>query len=156
MRYLLIDRVLRLERNKSVLAIKNVTLSEDVYADHFLGFPVMPGALLIEAAAQAATALLEVSGNFQKKALLAMVDRAKFRAMVRPGDQLYIDAKLLGVTEKVAQIVAELRVSETLVMDAKLIFTLQPSERFYPQKTRHLVETAYDIWLEGADLVDFE
>jgi len=156
MRYLLIDRVLRLERNKSVLAIKNVTLSEDVYADHFLGFPVMPGALLIEAAAQAATALLEVSGNFRKKALLAMVDRAKFRAMVRPGDQLYIDAKLLSVTEKVAQIVAELHVNETLVMDAKLIFTLQPSERFYPQKTRHLVETVYDIWLEGADLVDFE
>ncbi len=52
MRYLLIDRVLRLERNKSVLAIKNVTLSEDVYADHFPGFPVMPGALMIEAAAQ--------------------------------------------------------------------------------------------------------
>ena len=155
MRYLLIDRVLRLERDKSVLAIKNVTLSEDVYADHFLGFPVMPGALLIEAAAQAATALLEVSGNFQKKALLAMVDRAKFRAMVRPGDQLYIDAKLLGVTEKVAQIVAELRVGETLVMDAKLIFTLQPSEQFYPQKTRHLVETVYDIWLEGAELVGF-
>jgi len=156
MRYLLIDRVLRLERNKSVHAIKNVTLSEDVYADHFMGFPVMPGALLIEAAAQAATALLEVSGNFQKKALLAMVERAKFRSMVRPGDQLYIDAKILGLTEEVAQIVAETHVGETLVMDAKLVFTLQPPEQFYPQKTRHLVETVYDIWLEGAELVDFE
>lgn len=155
MRYLLIDRVLRLERYKSVLAIKNVSLSEDVYTDHFLGFPVMPGALMIEAAAQAGTALLEVSLDFEKKALLAMVERAKFRSMVRPGDQILIDVKLSSATEEVAQIIAELHVGDTLVMDAKLILTLQPPEQFYPQKTRHLVETAYDIWLDGADLVGF-
>ncbi len=156
MRYLLIDRVLQLQRNKFVLAIKNVTLSEDVYTDHFLGFPVMPGALMIEAAAQAGTILLEVSGDFQRKALLAMVDRAKFRSMVRPGDQLYIRVELLSTTEEATQLRAELRVGETLVMDAKLIFTLQSPEQFYPQKTRHLVETAYDIWLDGAELIDFE
>ena len=156
MRYLQIDRVLRLERNKSILAIKNVTLSEDVYSDHFVGFPVMPGALMIEAAAQAGTALLEVSGNFQQKALLAMVDRAKFRSMVRPGDQLYIEANLSGEIKEVAQIIVEIHVGESLVMDAKLIFTLQPSEQFYPQKTRHLVETVYDIWLDGAELIDFK
>jgi len=155
MRYLLIDRVLRLERNISVLAIKNVSLSEDVFTDHFPGSPVMPGALMIEAAAQAGTALLEVSGDFKKKAFLAMVEKAKFRSMVRPGDQILIDVKLSSATEEVAQLAAELSVGETLVMDAKLILALQPSEQLYPQKTRHLVETAYDIWLDGADLVGF-
>jgi len=155
MRYLLLDRVLRLERHQSVRAIKNVTLSEDVYADHFLGFPVMPGALMIEVVAQAGTVLLEVSDDFQKKALLAMVDRAKFRSMVRPGDQLIVDATLSSVSEDVAQIAAEIRVGETVVMDGRLIFSLQPAERFYPPKTRHLVETAYDVWLEGAELIGF-
>ncbi len=155
MRYLLIDRVLRLERNRSIRAIKNVSLSEDVYADHFLGFPVMPGALMIEVVAQTGTVLLEVSEDFQRKALLAMVDRAKFRSIVRPGDQLIVDATLSSVNEDVAQIAAEIRVGETVVMDGRLVFSLQPSEQFYPQKTRHLVETVYDIWLEGAELVGF-
>jgi len=156
MRYLLMDRVIRLERDKSIRAIKNVTLAEDVFADHFLGFPVMPGALMIEVAAQAGTALLEVSGGFKNKALLAMVDRAKFRSMVRPGDQLSIEAALSGRIDETAQIHGELRVGETLVMDARLVFTLQPSEQFYPEKTRHLVDTAYNIWLEGAELIGFE
>ncbi|HEY5622698.1 MAG TPA: 3-hydroxyacyl-ACP dehydratase FabZ family protein [Gammaproteobacteria bacterium] len=156
MRYLLMDRVIRVERDRSLRAIKNVTLAEDVYADHFLGFPVMPGALMIEVAAQAGTALLEVSGNFQKKALLAMVDRAKFRSMVRPGDQLTIDAVLAKRSAETAQVVAELRVGETLVMDSKLVFSLRPSEQFYPQKTRHLVETAYDIWLDGTEMLGFD
>ena len=155
MRYLLIDRVLRLERNRSIRAIKNVSLSEDVYADHFLGFPVMPGALMIEVVAQTGTVLLEVSEDFQRKALLAMVDRAKFRSIVRPGDQLLVEATLSSVNEDVAQIAAEIRVGETVVMDGRLVFSLRPSEQFYPQKTRHLVETVYDIWLEGAELVGF-
>jgi 3-hydroxyacyl-[acyl-carrier-protein] dehydratase len=90
MRYLLIDRIQRLECNKEVVAIKNVSLSEDIYADHFFGSLVMPGALLIESLAQAGTALLEVSANYGKKALLVMVDRAKFRCLIRPGDQLSV------------------------------------------------------------------
>jgi 3-hydroxyacyl-[acyl-carrier-protein] dehydratase len=67
MRYLLLDRIVRLERNKEIQAIKNVTLSEDVYTEHFFGFPVMPGALQIECLAQAGTALLEVSESYQKQ-----------------------------------------------------------------------------------------
>ena len=67
MRYLFIDRIKTIECNKSITAIKNVALSEDVFIDHFIGYPVMPGALQIETVAQAATALLEVSANFKIK-----------------------------------------------------------------------------------------
>ncbi len=85
MRYLLIDRIQQVEFEKQLLAIKNVALSEDVYSEHFFGFPVMPGALLIECLAQAGTALLEISSDFKKKALLVMVEHAKFRRFVHPG-----------------------------------------------------------------------
>ena len=156
MRYLLIDRVLRLERNSYVEAIKNVTLSEDIYANHFPGFPVMPGALMIEAAAQAGTALLEVSGNFERKALLAMVERAKFRSFVRPGDQLKISVKVKQASEDLARIDAELRIRDAVVMDANLVFSLQPASQFYTEKTRNLVEAVYEIWLDGAELAGFE
>jgi FabA-like domain len=67
MRYLFLDRILHLERNKQIAAIKNVTLSEDVYADHFFGSPITPGALLIECLAQAGTTLLEVSLHYRSK-----------------------------------------------------------------------------------------
>jgi 3-hydroxyacyl-[acyl-carrier-protein] dehydratase len=156
MRYLMIDRVLRLERDESVRAIKNVALSEDVFSDHFPGAPVMPGSLLIEAAAQAGTALLEVSRDFQRKALLAMVDRAKFRAVVRPGDQLIIDARLLSESGDACHIATELRVGEVLVMDAKLIFKLESATRYYPERMRQFVESGYEIWLQDAEMVGFE
>jgi 3-hydroxyacyl-[acyl-carrier-protein] dehydratase len=61
MRYLMIDRVERIERGRRLTAVKNVSLSEDYFREHFIGSPVMPGALLIESLAQAATALLEIS-----------------------------------------------------------------------------------------------
>ena len=84
MRYLLIDKIKQLELNKQITAIKNVALSEDVFTDHFIGYPVMPGALQIEAVAQAATALLEVSANFKVKAILTIVEKVKFRELVKP------------------------------------------------------------------------
>ncbi|MEZ4821440.1 MAG: hypothetical protein R2942_03125 [Ignavibacteria bacterium] len=90
MRYLFIDKIKSIECNKSITAIKNVSLSEDVFTDHFMGYPVMPGALQIETVAQVATALLEVSSDFSFKAILSIVEKIKFRKLIRPGDQLIV------------------------------------------------------------------
>ena len=155
MRYLLIDRIERLEFNKQVLAIKNVSLSEDVYTDHFFGFPVMPGALLIESLAQAGTALLEVSANFRKKAILVIVQQAKFRSLVRPGDQLLISLNMLSHDNDSSQMDGTIHVSGRMVMSGELTFALKNVEEFYPAKTRHLIETVYDIWLKDAQLIGF-
>ena len=95
MRYLLLDKIQHVELNRSIKAVKNVALSEDVYTDHFLAYPIMPGALMIECLAQAGTALLEISCNFSAKALLIMVEQAKFRSLVTPGDQLLISMNIL-------------------------------------------------------------
>ena len=151
MRYLLIDRIEYLEVNKSIRALKSVALSEDVFHDHFFGYPVMPGALLIESLAQAGTALLEYSADFKKKALLVMVGEAKFRKMVRPGDQLSVNGTLLSVSERSAQMDGEIRVAEKLVMNARLTFALDDADRFYPIKMRQFMETIYDVWLEDTE-----
>ena len=148
MRYLLIDRIEYLEVNKFIRAIKNVALSEDVFHDHFFGYPVMPGALLIESLAQAGTALLEYSTKFKKKALLVMVDQAKFRKMVRPGDQLSVSGTIVSINQRSAQMDGEIRITDNLVMNARLTFALDDADRFYPIKTRRLMETIYDVWLE--------
>lgn len=153
MRYLLVDRIVRLEANKSIRAIKNVTLSEDVYNEHFLGFPVMPGALQIEVLAQAATALLEVSTGFKKKAFPIMVSHAKFRTLVHPGDQLAISADVLSNDGDVVQVEGSIQVATKLVMDAKLVLALRDADTFYPPKTRHLVDALYDVLLRDAELI---
>jgi 3-hydroxyacyl-[acyl-carrier-protein] dehydratase len=156
MRYLFIDRILRLRKDHSISTLKNAALSEDVYNDHFFGFPVMPGALQIEAMAQAGTALLEVSSGFTKKALLIMVEQAKFRAIVRPGDQLTIAMTVLASEAEMAQMDGTISVGERVVTNARLTFTVKDDAVYYPRTLRHLVQSIYDVWLQDAVLENFD
>jgi 3-hydroxyacyl-[acyl-carrier-protein] dehydratase len=153
MRYLFIDRIQELEVNKSILASKNIALSEDIFADHFLGFPVMPGALLIECLAQAGTALLEVSSNHKKKAILAIVEQAKFRQFVCPGDQLSIFLNIVSSDDNVAQLDGTIRVKDVLTVNARLTFTLQDPSQIYTAKTRYFIESLYEFWLRDAKVI---
>ncbi len=156
MRYLLIDKIKQLEFNKQITAIKNVALSEDVFADHFVGYPVMPGALQIEAAAQAATALLEVSANFKVKAILTIVEKVKFRELVKPGDQLLIYVKIISMQSESAFLEGLITVNKKVVMEGKFIFVLKKAAKFYPTKTRAFIESVYNFWLDGAKLIGFK
>src|SRR5256885_4331284 len=110
MRYVLIDRIERLEPGKSAAGVKCVSLADDVFADHFPGHPVMPGALIVEALAQLGGVLLEAtvrrqgSGGEERHALLTIIERAKFRRLVRPGDRLLLEARVLRASEDGGQI----------------------------------------------------
>lgn len=97
--FLLVDRVIELEMGKSIVAIKNVTITEPYFNGHFPGHPVMPGVLIIEALAQAAGLLIQITGGAGSSSenplfYLVKVDNARFSAMVVPGDQLRLEAKL--------------------------------------------------------------
>jgi len=156
MRYLLIDKIVKLEKDKNIEAVKCVALSEDVFFDHFVGQPVMPGAMLIESLAQASTALLEISRDFKQKALLVIVDQAKFREIIRPGNQLFINVSVLSLTESAAQLDGTITRNEKVIMNGRLTFALDSVEKFYPQKTKHLMESIYDFWMQDAELFGFD
>ena len=95
--FLLIDRVIEIERKKRIVAIKNVTVNEPYFVGHFPGYPIMPGVLMVEAIAQAGGALLltEIPEREQKLMVFTGIERAKFRKPVTPGDQLRVEVDVL-------------------------------------------------------------
>src|SRR5215813_3845957 len=94
--FLLIDRVVELERKQRIVAIKNVTMNEPFFTGHFPGMPIMPGVLIVEAIAQAGGALLltEVEDRDSKLMMFTGIERARFRRPVVPGDQLRIEVEV--------------------------------------------------------------
>src|SRR5712671_1219460 len=91
--FLLIDRVIEIQRKQRIVAIKNVTINEPFFAGHFPNLPIMPGVLIVEAIAQAGGALLltEVEDPKDKLMVFTGIERARFRRPVLPGDQLRIE-----------------------------------------------------------------
>ena len=96
MRYLLIDRILEWQPHESIVALKNVTMSEDFLEFHFPRFPVMPGVLLLEAITQAAAWLEAASSEFENWLLLESVRQSKFYGFALPGDQVRIEVEFIG------------------------------------------------------------
>jgi 3-hydroxyacyl-[acyl-carrier-protein] dehydratase len=96
--FVLVDRVLELDKGKYVRALKNVTINEPFFPGHFPVRPVMPGVLMIEALAQAAAMLALVtqgSGPSEERMVyLVAIDDARFKRPVGPGDQLILEAWL--------------------------------------------------------------
>jgi len=124
--FLLVDRILEVEKGKRVVGIKNVTYNEEFFQGHFPGNPVMPGVLIVEAMAQvAAIGLHGVIPDQEKKILyLTGVDRCKFRRPVVPGDQLRIEAEIISLRTRVCKCRARATVGGLLCAEAELLSTL--------------------------------
>jgi len=117
---LLIDRVLELEPLKKIVALKNVTMNEQVFQGHFPGAPVYPGVYIIEAMAQAGAVLLfrEVPDRDSKLLFFTGIEEAKFRKPVTPGDQLRLEVTVLKYKMGYAKLRAEATVNGQLVAEA--------------------------------------
>ncbi len=90
MRFIFVDRIIAIEPGLAIETLRNVSATEDVFADHFPGWPILPGALIVEAFAQAAQLLIGLTFDFAQVGRLTRLTRAAFRHVVRPGDQLRI------------------------------------------------------------------
>jgi 3-hydroxyacyl-[acyl-carrier-protein] dehydratase len=90
MRFVFVDRIVELVPSRRIETLTRVSGLDDVFADHFPGYPVLPGALVVEMFAQAAQLLIAASRDFAAVGRLRRLSRAAFRHPVRPGDQLAI------------------------------------------------------------------
>ncbi|NIM59165.1 MAG: 3-hydroxyacyl-ACP dehydratase FabZ [Candidatus Aminicenantes bacterium] len=124
--FLLVDRVLKLDKGKSITAIKNVTSNEPFFQGHFPHIKVMPGVLIVEALAQAGGILLYHSIPDPEKILMLLtkIDKAKFRRPVVPGDQLKLEVEILRLKSKFCHIVGKAFVDGEAVAESEAMATL--------------------------------
>ena len=91
MKFSLIDEVRELVPGQSILAVKNLTRSEEYLADHFPGFPVMPGVMMLETLVQASSWLMRITSDFRYSTVLLHEAKAlRFKSFVAPGDSLVV------------------------------------------------------------------
>ena len=95
MRFVLIDRILEVKTGQSLVAVKNLSLAEEYLADHFPGFPVMPGVLMLEALTQAGAWLVRDLENFAHSVvILKQAKTIKYGSFVEPGRQLQLRVEM--------------------------------------------------------------
>nr|WP_315490626.1 3-hydroxyacyl-ACP dehydratase FabZ [uncultured Rhodoferax sp.] len=122
--FLLVDRVLELDKGKTIKALKNVTMNEPFFEGHFPHRPVMPGVLMLEALAQAAALLsfdaLGVEPDDSMIYYFAGIDGARFKRPVEPGDQLILEAELLRMKAGIFKFKTWATVGGELAVEAEL------------------------------------
>ncbi len=122
--FLLVDRVLDYEKSQWIKAIKNVTFNEPQFGGHFPNHPVMPGVMIVEAMAQAAGVLTQLSRDgLANDALfyLVKVDNAKFSQIVVPGDQLEFECRIKKIIKNMTMYQCKATVAGKVVAKADLL-----------------------------------
>lgn len=120
--FLLVDRVLECDDEKHIVSIKNVTVNEPFFQGHFVGNPIMPGVLQIEAMAQ--TGGILISRIFKKDSRLPYfmsIDDCRFRRVIRPGDQMRIEMNILAYKRRVVKMLGKVTVDGQLATEATIM-----------------------------------
>jgi beta-hydroxyacyl-ACP dehydratase FabZ len=123
--FILVDRIVECDDQSRIVSIKNVTVNEPFFQGHFPGAPVMPGVLQLEAMAQTGGILLaRMAAGAGMIPYLMSMDGVKFRRVVRPGDQLRIEANLLNVRKRSGRFRAVATVEGAVASEAEMLCML--------------------------------
>lgn len=122
----MIDRVLDLVPGKTIRAVKILPSGEELFGDHFPGFPVVPGVLLAEMMAQAAGRCLYAAAPERGLPVLAQIKAASFRDWVRPDEQVLLFAEIKSAQPRFATALCHARVGDRRVASAELFFSYLP------------------------------
>jgi len=123
--FLLVDRIIECDEHRRIVGIKNVTMNEPFFQGHFPGVPVMPGVLQIEAMAQTGGILINRLSNAGERVPFFMsIDNAKFRRVVKPGDQMRIEIDITTLKPRVAKFSGKVLVDGEVASEADLMCML--------------------------------
>ncbi len=122
MRWIWIDRFLDFQSGRSARAVKNLSLAEDHFADHFPGYPVMPACLMLEGLAQTGGILVGEVNDYREKVVLAKVPQARFHRDVLAGEQIVYEVELLHLRPEGAAVKGRITSDGALVAEAEIFF----------------------------------
>jgi 3-hydroxyacyl-[acyl-carrier-protein] dehydratase len=122
MRWFWIDRFIEFESGVQAKSVKNVSLAEEHLHDHFPGFAVMPGSLMLEGMAQTGGILLGETHDFEHIVILAKVPKITYHSWACPGDSLIYTAKLVEAREEGGMVECTAYVGDRLVAEAEIVF----------------------------------
>jgi 3-hydroxyacyl-[acyl-carrier-protein] dehydratase len=164
MRWIWIDRFLDFQPGKSARAIKTLSMAEDYFADHFPGYPVMPGTLILEGLAQTGGILVGEVNDFQEKVVLAKVPWARFHREAFPGEQLIYDVEVLHLRPEGAAVGGKVTSDDEPVVEAEIFFAhldKSRSQQFFGDQNfvfsgelRHLLGLVKVLADQGTTKVD--
>jgi 3-hydroxyacyl-[acyl-carrier-protein] dehydratase len=155
MRYFLLDAVTELVPGERAAGLKCVTLTDEVLHDHFPDHPILPGALIVEAAAQLGGLLVESTLNpppkelgddLPRRAVLAMIEKVKLHDAAGPGDRLTIQVEFKGEIAGSAKVSFQVSADERKIARGALTFVLREvaSLRVHEQRRQ-----LYQIWMRN-------
>jgi 3-hydroxyacyl-[acyl-carrier-protein] dehydratase len=122
MRFTLIDRIVELQPGGKITGVKNLSMAEEYLADHFPGFPVMPGVLMLEAMTQAGAWLVRATEDFAHSVVVLKEARnVKYANFVEPGQTLTVSAEVLSQDERETKLKAQGVVNGVTAVSARLV-----------------------------------
>jgi len=122
MRWMWVDRFTEFESKKSAKSVKNLSLAEDHFAQHFPGYPVMPVSLMLEGLAQTGGILLGEANDFQEKVVLAKIGNARFTREALAGETLTYSTELVDLRIEGGTIHGKVHIGEELIGEAEIMF----------------------------------
>jgi 3-hydroxyacyl-[acyl-carrier-protein] dehydratase len=123
--FLLIDEVIELEPGKRIMAIKHVNNDEYYFRGHFPQNPIMPGVLIVEAIAQAgAIAVLSLPQYKGKLVLFAGIDKARFKKIIKPGDELTIEVEITDFRRNIGKAKGIAKTDNQIACTAEAMFAV--------------------------------
>ena len=140
MRFLLVDEILEMMPGQSIRAVKTLHPDEELFQDHFPGFPVVPGVLLTEMMAQTAGKCLYAEDPARGRPMLAQIKAASFREWVRPGEKVLLVGEIRLSRPQFANASCRAEVNGRPVCSAELMFSFQPSSSFAPDYRDEVLE----------------
>jgi len=127
MRFHLIDRIEEISYGNYITAVKCVTLADDVFEEHFPGYPVFPGSLILEGLAQLGGSFFELMMKQQqlpiKRSILSIINKFKFRKPAWPGDKLWYRAELVALRDDYGVVKVTAEIEGELCAEGELTFT---------------------------------
>lgn len=146
MRHYWVDRIIVLEPGRRAVGVKSISLSEDVFDDHFAGNPVFPGVFLLEGLAQTAGVLLARTHQDERIAVMVSIERARFKSFARPGDSVTLAVEIEGTEGDVARVLGNATVNDRQVAAARFSFKLVETDRVIPPAYREFWERTKATW----------